>query len=44
MKYIELKKIEKLCFGYEDISRALGISPASAKVTASRYASLRLIE
>ncbi|MGD9335566.1 MAG: hypothetical protein PVJ50_11340 [Desulfobacterales bacterium] len=36
---MELKKIEKLCFGYEDISRVLGISPASAKVAASRYAS-----
>lgn len=37
MKFIELKKINKFCFGYEDISRALGISAASAKVTASRY-------
>ena len=37
MKLIELKKIKKFCFGYEDISRALGISAASAKVTASRY-------
>jgi predicted transcriptional regulator of viral defense system len=37
MKIIELKKIKKLYFGFEDISRALGISPASAKVTASRY-------
>jgi predicted transcriptional regulator of viral defense system len=37
MKVIELKKIKKNCFGYEDISRALGISPASAKVSASRY-------
>jgi len=38
MKLIELKNIKKFCFGYEDISRALGISAASAKVTASRYA------
>ena len=37
MKFVELKKINKLYFGYEDISRVLGISPASAKVTASRY-------
>lgn len=37
MKFIELRKIKKFSFGYEDISRALGISPASAKVTASRY-------
>jgi len=37
MKLIQLKKIQKICFGYEDISRALGISAASAKVTASRY-------
>ena len=37
MKLIELKRIKKFCFGYEDISRALGISAASAKVTASRY-------
>ena len=37
MKFLELYKINKFCFGYEDISRVLGISPASAKVTASRY-------
>jgi len=37
MKFIELRKIKKFYFGYEDISRVLGISPASAKVTASRY-------
>ena len=37
MKIIELKKIKKLYFGFEDIARALEISPASAKVTASRY-------
>ena len=38
MKFIELKKIKKFWFGYEDIARALGISAASARVTASRYA------
>jgi len=37
MKLVELRKIKKICFGYEDISRVLGISAASAKVTASRY-------
>lgn len=37
MKLLELKKIKKNCFGYEDIARVLGISDASAKVTASRY-------
>ena len=37
MNIIELKKITKFYFGCEDISRALGISVASAKVTASRY-------
>ena len=37
MNVVKLKKIKKLYFGYEDISRTLGISPASAKVTASRY-------
>lgn len=38
MKLNELKKIKKLWFGYEDIARTLGISDASARVTASRYA------
>jgi predicted transcriptional regulator of viral defense system len=37
MKIFELKKIKKPYFGYEDISQVLGISAASAKVTASRY-------
>jgi len=37
MKIIELKKIKKFYFGYEDISRVLGVSADSAKVTASRY-------
>ena len=37
MKSAELKNIKKFYFGYEDISRSLGISAASAKVAASRY-------
>jgi len=37
MNLIKLKKIKIFCFGHEDISRVLGISAASAKVTASRY-------
>ena len=37
MKIVELKRIKKLYFGYEVISKALGISSASARVTASRY-------
>ena len=38
MNLIKLKKIKHFCFGHEDISRALGITTGSAKVTASRYA------
>ena len=37
MKLKELNKINKLYFGYEEIARVFGISPSSAKVTASRY-------
>ncbi len=37
MNFLELKKIEKLYFGYEDIARALSITPQSARVTANRY-------
>ena len=37
MKLKELNRINKLYFGYEEIARVFGISPASAKVTASRY-------
>ena len=37
MKALELGKIRKLYFDHEDIARALGISEASAKVSASRY-------
>ena len=37
MKYLEILTIRKLYFGYEEISRVLGISLASARVSASRY-------
>lgn len=37
MKLNELRKIRKLYFGYEELARMLDISPASAKVAASRY-------
>jgi predicted transcriptional regulator of viral defense system len=37
MKLLELHTIRKLYFGYEEIARVLGISPASARVSASRY-------
>lgn len=37
MKVFDLYKINKLYFGYEEISRVLGISMASARVSASRY-------
>jgi len=37
MKYSDLYKIDKLYFGYEDLARALGIEPASVRVSASRY-------
>ena len=37
MKLQELNKIKMLYFGYEEIARIFGISPASAKVCASRY-------
>jgi predicted transcriptional regulator of viral defense system len=37
MKFLELRTIHKLYFGYEEIARVLGISPASARVSASRY-------
>lgn len=43
MKITGLSTITKLWFGYEDLARALGISSASARVTASRYASHGLI-
>lgn len=37
MRHFQLRDIEKLYFGYEDIARMLGISQNSAKVTAHRY-------
>jgi len=37
MRLKELNRIKKLYFGYEEIARVFGISPSSAKVTASRY-------
>jgi predicted transcriptional regulator of viral defense system len=37
MKLLELRTIRKLYFGYEEIARALAISTASARVSASRY-------
>ncbi len=37
MKVLELNNIEKIFFGFLDISKALGISPESARVTAHRY-------
>ena len=43
MKSLELDRIRKLYFGYEDIAKVLGISAASAKVTASRYVKLGVL-
>jgi len=43
MKLIETQKIDKLYFGYEEIARVLGISEASSRVTASRYAKKGLL-
>lgn len=37
MNLLKLRKIHKPYFSYEDIARVLGISEASARVTASRY-------
>ncbi|MFQ5485255.1 MAG: type IV toxin-antitoxin system AbiEi family antitoxin domain-containing protein [Desulfobacterales bacterium] len=37
MRQQELKSIDKAYFGYEEIARVLGITRASAKVSASRY-------
>jgi len=34
MKYMELKQISKLYFGYEEIARVLDINPESARVSA----------
>ena len=43
MKLLELHNIGKLYFGYEEIARLLGISNASARVSASRYAKQGLL-
>jgi predicted transcriptional regulator of viral defense system len=43
MKIRELLSISHLYFGYEDIARALHISPASARVSASRYVRLGVL-
>ena len=37
MKYFELSRIKKTYFGYEEVSRALGITLQSARVSANRY-------
>lgn len=37
MKYLNLNRITKLYFGYEEIARALGIGLSSARVSANRY-------
>ena len=37
MKIEALQNIQKFCFGHEELSRALEISQASARVAASRY-------
>ncbi len=37
MKILELNKINKLYFGYEEISRVLSITLPSARVSANRY-------
>ncbi len=37
MKLKELRNIQKLYFGYQELAGALGISSASARVAASRY-------
>jgi predicted transcriptional regulator of viral defense system len=43
MKIAELNSITRLYFGYEDIARALEISLASSRVSASRYVRLGLL-
>lgn len=43
MRIFDLNSITKLYFGYEDIARVLDISPASARVSASRYVKLGLL-
>lgn len=43
MKINELRKIQKIFFGYEELARVLQISPDSARVAASRYTSQGLL-
>ncbi len=43
MNINSLKKIKKLYFGYEEISRVMGISQPSARVTACRYVKYGLL-
>lgn len=43
MKIRELSEINKLYFGYEEISRALGITLQSARVSANRYVNQGLL-
>lgn len=43
MKIVALRNINKLYFGYEELARVLGISIASARVTASRYVKMGLL-
>jgi len=43
MKLPELNKITEDYFGYEDIAKALGITPAAAKVFAHRYVKNKLL-
>jgi len=43
MDIIKLRNIEKSYFGYEELARILGISMASARVTASRYVKMGLL-
>ena len=43
MNIESLRKINKLYFGYEEISRVMGISVSSARVTACRYVKYKLL-
>lgn len=43
MRTHQLSSISRLYFGYEDIARTLEISPASARVSASRYVRLGVL-
>lgn len=43
MKIRQLSEINKLYFGYEEISRVLGITPESARVSANRYVNQGLL-